>query len=37
LTVEPEGGEPPLAVAHWHLGRVLKKEGKKAEALSKIG
>lgn len=36
LTVEPEGGEPPLAAAHWRLGLVLEKEGKKAEAISEI-
>ena len=36
LTIEPEGGEPPLAAAHWRLGLVLEKEGKKAEAISEL-
>jgi tetratricopeptide (TPR) repeat protein len=33
---EPEGGEPPLAGAHWRLGQVLEKQGRKAEAKSEL-
>ncbi|HXJ93489.1 MAG TPA: hypothetical protein VMT20_11475 [Terriglobia bacterium] len=36
LDAEPEGGEPPLAAAHWRLGEVLEKEGRKAEAKSEL-
>jgi tetratricopeptide (TPR) repeat protein len=36
LTIEPEAGEPPLAGAHWRLGQVLDKEGKKTEAIVEI-
>jgi len=36
LGAEPEGGEPPLAGAHWRLGEVLKKEGRKSEAKSEL-
>ena len=36
LTMEPEAGEPPLAAAHWRLGQVLEKEGKKAEAIAEM-
>jgi tetratricopeptide (TPR) repeat protein len=36
LTMEPEGGEPPLAAAHWRMGLVLEKEGKRAEAIAEI-
>ena len=36
LTLEPEGGEPHHAAAHWRLGLVLEKEGKKAEAIAEI-
>jgi hypothetical protein len=31
--MEPEAGEPPLAAAHWRLGQVLEKEGKKTDAI----
>ena len=37
LGVQPEGGEPPLAAAHWRLGEVLEKEGSKSEAKSELG
>jgi tetratricopeptide (TPR) repeat protein len=36
LSAEPEGGEPPLAAAHWRLGEVLEKEGRKSEAMSEL-
>jgi tetratricopeptide (TPR) repeat protein len=36
LSQEPEGGAPPLAAAHWRLGQVLEKEGKKAESIKEI-
>jgi tetratricopeptide (TPR) repeat protein len=36
LTQEPEGGTPPLAAAHWRLGQVLEKEGRKDEARSEL-
>jgi tetratricopeptide (TPR) repeat protein len=36
LTIEPEAGEPPWAGAHWRLGQVLEKEGKKTEAIAEI-
>jgi tetratricopeptide (TPR) repeat protein len=36
LGAEPEGGEPPLAGAHWRLGEVLEKEGRKSEAKSEL-
>ena len=36
LTVQPEAGEPPWAGAHWRLGQVLEKEGKKTEAIAEI-
>ena len=36
LSAEPEGGEPPLAGAHWRLGEVLDKEGRKSEAISEL-
>lgn len=36
LTIEPEGGEPPWAGAHWRLGLVLEKEGKKTEAIAEL-
>jgi tetratricopeptide (TPR) repeat protein len=36
LTIEPEGGEPHHAAAHWRLGLVLEKEGKKAEAIAEM-
>ena len=36
LTMEPEGGEPNHAAAHWRLGLVLEKEGKKAEAITEM-
>lgn len=36
LAAEPEGGEPTLAHAHWRLGLVLEKEGRKSEARSEL-
>ena len=36
LTQEPEPTTPPLAAAHWRLGLVLEKEGKKPEALKEV-
>lgn len=36
LTLEPEAGEPNFAEAHWRLGLVLEKEGKKPEAVSEL-
>lgn len=36
LTMEPEGGEPNHAAAHWRLGLVLEKEGKKPEAVKEM-
>jgi tetratricopeptide (TPR) repeat protein len=31
-----EGQEPPLAAAHWRLGLVLEKQGRKPEAIQEI-
>ena len=36
LTMEPEAGEPPWAGAHWRLGQVLEKQGRKPEAIAEI-
>jgi len=36
LTQAPEGGEPSLAGAHWRLGLVLEKQGRKDQALAEI-
>jgi len=36
LTMEPEAGDPPLASAHWRLGQVLEKEGKKTDAIAEM-
>jgi len=36
LTIDPEAGEPPWAGAHWRLGQVLEKEGKRTEAIAEI-
>ncbi len=36
LSMEPEGGEPNHAAAHWRLGLVLEKEGKKSEAIAQM-
>lgn len=36
LTQEPEAGAPTLPHAHWRLGLVLEKEGRKAEAAAEI-
>ncbi len=36
LTQEPEPGAPPVARAHWRLGEVLEKEGRKPEAINEL-
>src|SRR5271157_10361 len=36
LGAVPEGEEPDLATAHWRLGLVLEKEGRKPEAIAEI-
>jgi tetratricopeptide (TPR) repeat protein len=36
LTIEPEAGEPGWGGAHWRLGQVLEKEGKKNEAIAEM-
>lgn len=36
LSAKPEGNEPTWAHAHWRLGDVLEKEGRKAEAVSEL-
>jgi len=37
LTQEPEAGTPDLATAHWQLGLVLEKLGRKPEAITEVG
>jgi tetratricopeptide (TPR) repeat protein len=36
LNTDPEGGEPTRAHAHWRLGLVLEREGRKPEAISEL-
>jgi len=36
LSQEPEGGAPTLAHAHWRLGLVLEKLGRKSDALAEV-
>ncbi len=36
LSQPPEGGEPPLSAAHWRLGLVLEKEGRKDDARNEM-
>jgi len=36
LTQDPEAGTPPLAAAHWRLGQVLEKEGRKDDARAEL-
>lgn len=36
LTQEPEAGTPGLNAAHWRLGLVLEKQGRKQEAIAEI-
>lgn len=36
MTQEPEAQMPSLAVAHWRLGLVLEKQGKKPEAITEL-
>jgi tetratricopeptide (TPR) repeat protein len=34
FTQEPEPQNPPFAAAHWRLGQVLEKQGRKTEAIA---
>jgi tetratricopeptide (TPR) repeat protein len=36
LTQPAEAGSPPLAAAHWRLGQILEKEGRRDEARKEI-
>ena len=36
LTIEPEPNFASLGVAHWRLGLILEKEGRKAEAINEV-
>jgi tetratricopeptide (TPR) repeat protein len=36
LTVEPEGSTATWAHAHWRLGQVLEKEGRRADAVAEL-
>ena len=36
LTQEPEPGAPTLAHAHWRLGLVIEKQGRRPEALAEV-
>jgi len=36
LSQEPEGGTPTLATAHWQLGLVLEKLGRKQDAVAEL-
>lgn len=36
LSQPVEGLEPTMAVAHWRLGQVLEKEGRRTTALSEV-
>jgi tetratricopeptide (TPR) repeat protein len=36
LSQAAEGEAPPMAAAHWRLGQVLEKQGKKQEAIKEI-
>ncbi len=36
LTIEPEGGAPGHAQAHWRLGLALEKQGRKADAIAAL-
>ena len=36
LTAEPEGNAPSHAHAHWRLGLVLEKQGRRSEALAEL-
>lgn len=36
LSQEPEAGSPPLSAAHWRLGLVLEKEGRKDDARAEL-
>ena len=37
LGQQPEGDSPTLAEAHWRLGLILEKEGRKNDAASEVG
>jgi len=36
LSQDPEGGTPSLSAAHWRLGLILEKEGRKADAIKEL-
>jgi tetratricopeptide (TPR) repeat protein len=36
LTQQPEAGNPPLAAAHWRLGLVFEKQGRKDDARAEL-
>jgi tetratricopeptide (TPR) repeat protein len=36
LSVPPEGGTPAWSAAHWRLGLVLEKQGRKPEAIAEL-
>ena len=36
LSQDPEGFTPTLAAAHWRLGLILEKEGRKADAIKEL-
>ncbi len=36
LTLDPEPGQPGHAAAHWRLGQLLEKQGKKPEAIAEL-
>jgi tetratricopeptide (TPR) repeat protein len=36
LTQDPEGGSPRLSRAHWRLGQVLERQGRKQEAIVEL-
>jgi tetratricopeptide (TPR) repeat protein len=36
LTQEPEAGTPELPHAHWRLGQVLEKEGRRSDAIAEL-
>jgi tetratricopeptide (TPR) repeat protein len=36
LSQEPEGFTPPLSAAHWRLGLILEKQGRKSDAIKEL-
>jgi tetratricopeptide (TPR) repeat protein len=36
LSQDPEGLTPPLSAAHWRLGLILEKEGRRADAIKEL-